>query len=188
MRLIFEPIIFGALLGFAWLIHLVSTGLCFVMDSPTSKKLIRNLIATCIFAAICWSLLLAGFIYKHEWLGLHIYFVPSMSMSPTLKPGEFILVDTWIYQEATPKEGDIVIFQYGAENRWLVKRIAYWPDGKLIENNEYFLLGDNKKDSLDSRRLGGIQQDQIIGKVKLVLLGVDQEHQVQSGSLLRTVF
>jgi signal peptidase I len=187
LRLIFEPTMLEVLLGVTGVIYLVSTGLCFVIDSTSATKSTRNLIASCAFAALSWSILVAGFIYKHHWLGIHIYFVPSMSMNPTLKPGEFILVDTWIFQEKSPKEGDVVVFQYSAENHWLVKRIAYWPEGKLTQNNEYFMLGDNTKGSLDSRRLGGVQQDQIIGKVKLVLLGVDQEHQVLAGSFMRMV-
>jgi signal peptidase I len=37
----------------------------------------------------------SGYIYKHHWLGVHLYFVPSMSMYPTLKPP--LWQDSWHY-------------------------------------------------------------------------------------------
>jgi len=32
-------------------------------------------------------------------------------MSPTLKPGQFILVDTWLYINEPIKLGDVVVFK-----------------------------------------------------------------------------
>lgn len=128
-----------------------------------------------------------GFVYKHRWLGLDIYFVPSMSMYPTLKPGEFILVDTWTYQEQLPLEKHIVVFKQGNEPEWLVKRIARWPNGLLNIDGSYYMLGDNAVASMDSRRFGGIPQERIVGKVKLVLLGINAQQQLVGNSYLKPV-
>jgi signal peptidase I len=107
---------------------------------PSAKSLWFKSMATGLFITTSSVLFITGFIYKDTWLGVHIYFVPSMSMHPTLKPGEFILLDTWAYQEIKPQLDDVVVFQQGPINEenehWLVKRISNWPDGKLnhLEN------------------------------------------------------
>jgi nickel-type superoxide dismutase maturation protease len=136
---------------------------------------------------VSFSGLAAGYVYKHQWLGIHIYFVPSMSMHPTLKPGQFILLDTWVYQQQAPEQKDVVVFEHDTENLWLVKRIANWPDEQLQHNDLFYVLGDNPSASRDSRSLGGIEQEQVVGKVKLVLLGIDQKHQFVVGSFLQVI-
>jgi signal peptidase I len=108
-------------------------------------------------------------------------------MNPTLKPGEFILVDTWAYQPQGPQEKDIVVFQQHNTQQWLVKRIATWPNGALIMDGRYYLLGDNASVSHDSRYFGGIPQALIIGKVKLVLVGITHKHQLVDNSYLKNV-
>lgn len=130
--------------------------------------------------------LITGFKTKDRWLGVHIYFVPSMSMHPTLSPGDFILLDTWAYRSASPQQGDVVVFKYLNQLR-LVKRISVWPDGQLQLNGLWYLLGENQQASQDSRSFGGIRSDQIIGKVKLVLLGIDQQHQFVQGRYFKTI-
>jgi len=108
-------------------------------------------------------------------------------MHPTLKPGQFILVDTWAYQQQPPQQKDVVVFEHDTECLWLVKRISNWPDGQFQHNDLFYVLGDNRAASRDSRRFGGIEQEQIVGKVKLVLLGIDQKHQLVADSFLQPV-
>ena len=46
-------------------------------------------------------------------------------MKPTLSPGDFVLVDTWIYKHKKPSKKDIVLFV--RNNDWdhiLIKRIV----------------------------------------------------------------
>jgi signal peptidase I len=184
-RSIFEPSVIQSYLIFVFLIYVFSTVVCIPLK-PIKKTPWRNGIISTLFAAICLSGLTAGFITKDKWLGVHIYFVPSMSMYPTLKPGEFILVDTWQYQTSQPEERDVVVFQH-PQQQWLVKRIGLWPENELNKKDQFYLLGDNTNASQDSRHFGGIEKDHIIGKVKLVLLGINQHHQLQSDSYLRKV-
>jgi nickel-type superoxide dismutase maturation protease len=84
------------------------------------------------------------------------------SMEPQIKNGEQVLVSNLPFLFKNPRVSDIVAFK-DSLNKVLIKRI------KRISKQGYFVEGDNKNDSLDSRRLGEIQQQQIIGKVILKL-------------------
>ena len=57
-----------------------------------------------------------------------------------------------------PKVNDIVAFR-DKEGKVLVKRITG------SHNNNYFVEGDNKRDSLDSKAFGSILKRSILGKV-----------------------
>ena len=80
------------------------------------------------------------------------------SMEPQIQSGQTILVSNISYWFKTPKIHDIVAFRDSA-NKILIKRII------SIRNGKYFLTGDNKNDSLDSRSFGEIDRDKIIGKM-----------------------
>lgn len=78
-------------------------------------------------------------------------------MFPALKPGQDILVFKWAYFFSQPKIGDIVVIRKDGKD--LVKRIHN------ISGQEYFVQGDNQKESTDSRTFGTIKKSQITGKV-----------------------
>lgn len=75
-------------------------------------------------------------------------------MLPTLKPGTDVLVWCWFF---TLKVGDLVAIKY--QGKEIIKRIHY------ILDREYNVIGDNKKESTDSRKFGWIDRKEIIGKV-----------------------
>lgn len=79
-------------------------------------------------------------------------------MLPTLKEGQDVLVWCWFY---TPRVGDIVIVQSakGKVQREIIKRIV------KIDRQRFYIEGDNKDESTDSREFGPIKKEQIIGKV-----------------------
>lgn len=81
----------------------------------------------------------------------------------------------------------MVVFQQNSAQLWLVKRIAMWPNGLLNIDGNYYMLGDNASASMDSRRFGGIPQEGILGKVKLVLLGINAQQQLVENSYLKPV-
>ena len=83
------------------------------------------------------------------------------SMSPTYKENDKVIVSPIPQFFTKPKKGDVVIFE--KFNRFYIKRIKKIKDGK------YFLVGDNKKDSEDSRRFGSVSRQQIKGKVIIKL-------------------
>ena len=79
------------------------------------------------------------------------------SMQPTYQENDNVLVSSIPVLFAKPKNGDVVVFE--KFNRLYVKRI------KSVKEGKYFLVGDNKSDSRDSRRFGEVKREQIKGKV-----------------------
>lgn len=113
--------------------------------------------------------------------------VEGSSMLPTLKNGEILLLKKY---DKSIERFDIVVLNYNGQK--LVKRVIGLPgetvvykDNKLYINNEeikdiqtgyrtndfsyvvsegaYFVLGDNRIDSLDSRIIGEISKERIEG-------------------------
>jgi signal peptidase I len=138
---------------------------------------------------------------------LESYFVPSTSMSPTLMPGDRIMVNKLA---STIHRGDIVVFHAVPADKGgpptLVKRVIGLPgetissvggtvliDGKPLaqpwlpvlagecteqsENikptkiapDHYFVMGDCRGDSDDSRYFGTVPDSNIVGKVDLII-------------------
>lgn len=81
------------------------------------------------------------------------------SMFPLYKAGDMVLVNKFAYFLNNPKRGDIVILTDPRDKRVVLKRIA------KIANKKYYVLGDNEKESTDSRTFGWIRKEQVVGKV-----------------------
>ena len=79
------------------------------------------------------------------------------SMEPALLAGDSVLVSSVPFLFVKPKMGDIIAFK--KEGKIFIKRIIKKDEKK------YFVKGDNKKDSLDSRRFGWVERKEIVGKV-----------------------
>ncbi|MCP4992143.1 MAG: S26 family signal peptidase [Colwellia sp.] len=191
-RLIFSPEYIIALVIVSLTTYLLSSVLCLYLKPQREMKKLTKFLATSIYSFTVVIGLFLGFSYKDSWLGVHLYFVPSMSMYPTLKPGQFILVDTWIYNKKSTSLSDIVVFKQTEtiekqQVTWLVKRIANWPQGQLQKNGLFYLLGDNNSASHDSRSFGGIKQENIVGKVKLVLFDIDNKQHPKEDTWLQPV-
>lgn len=84
-------------------------------------------------------------------------------MSPLLQPGNFVLVINYFPVFFKPRKGDVIACVSPVDGKILIKRIT------KIENNSFFVEGDNKTASTDSRKFGMIDKDSIIGKVIFVL-------------------
>ncbi|MGI8670679.1 MAG: nickel-type superoxide dismutase maturation protease [Aridibacter sp.] len=85
------------------------------------------------------------------------YLVEGNSMLPTLKDGDKVLVD----KQAKIEVGDIVVAKHPLEQvSEVMKRVE-----RITEHGSYFLVGDNLKESTDSRHYGAVTKDYIKGKV-----------------------
>ncbi len=86
--------------------------------------------------------------------------VKGDSMYPTISEGSIVFVSFIKYLFTNPKVGDIIVVKTNKFNNIpILKRVSD------IKNNEYYILGDNLNDSLDSRKFGYIRKQDIVGKV-----------------------
>ncbi len=117
-------------------------------------------------------------------------------MDPTLSEGETMILNK-IGLKKGIKRFDIIVVNAGSD--YIIKRVIAMPgetiayiDGKLyingkymedkyslsktedfdvvkLQDNEYFVMGDNRAISKDSRIIGPITENQIEGKTNLVI-------------------
>lgn len=81
-------------------------------------------------------------------------------MQPTIKDGTAVLVNRLAYLLKKPKIGDIVVLK---RQKYIIKRIA--AINPSADGEQVFVIGDNQKESNDSRHFGWIGKDNILGKV-----------------------
>ncbi len=178
------------------------------MSSATSppsappKSIVREYFETIV---VCVMILLfaRGFVFIQSK-------IPTISMLETLKVGDYILVDRWLYGAPgdTPRwwlgqreirRGDVVVFRFPEDTDVdFVKRViglpgetvemragvvyvdgepleepyvlpenfepgAYWGP-KVVPADHYFMLGDNRDDSRDSRAWGFVPRSLVKGR------------------------
>lgn len=78
-------------------------------------------------------------------------------MEPIIKDNALSVVSGIPYLLGKPKKGDIVLCNI--KNTYFIKRIH------RVKNNEYYVAGDNKNDSYDSRAFGYVNRKKIIAKI-----------------------
>lgn len=142
-----------------------------------------------------WSVLLY-FVFARYVIGLGI--VTDISMLPTLRAGDYFLINQYAYQLHPPARGDIVVLRRSQfDSDQYVKRVIGLPgetlrlaggrvflNGRRLEEpyamgwtgpalgpihlapQTYFVLGDNREQSEDSRQFGAIPRAGIEGKIK----------------------
>lgn len=122
-------------------------------------------------------------------------------MNPTLNDKDIMILDEISYRFSEIERFNIVVVK--EENEYLIKRIIGLPgekieykdnklyiDGKYVKEDfkhmetmdfsttlgedEYFIMGDNRTNSTDSRIFGPISRDEIIGKTSLTILPISR--------------
>ena len=97
-------------------------------------------------------------------------------MKPTLRAGELVMIHAHAYRTRSPRLHDIVAARPAVlGGRAIVKRIIGMPhdviqrDGRQwhLRDDQFFLAGDYPADSLDSRQVGPITREELIGPVQV---------------------
>lgn len=123
------------------------------------------------------------------------FFVRGASMEPTFHDGEYLIIDQLSYRFREPRWGEVIVFRYPQNpSQFFIKRVIGLPgetvrirDGRVVGLDEssylaadvrtggqmdvvlgageYFVLGDNREASSDSRSWGPLPRNDIIGRV-----------------------
>jgi signal peptidase I len=163
-----------------------------VLSQPSIRlaRLRRGVVVACEIALL--ALLGVAFFFR-------LPQVSGLSMEPRIRAGEFVLIDTLSYRFGPVRRGDIVAFRHGGSEAYLKRVIALpgeriaivngnvQIDGAPLQENyvryrdkrsepatvvpagEYYVLGDNRDNSDDSRDWGFVPSSAIIGKAWLAL-------------------
>ena len=124
--------------------------------------------------------------------------VDGGSMDNTLENGQLVLINKFIYRFDDINRFDIVVINNDADSDKIIKRVIGLPNeiieyrdnilyinGQKVEaeigfidtedfiaktgEKEYFVLGDNRPISKDSRYFGSFKKDKILGRVTIRL-------------------
>ncbi len=118
------------------------------------------------------------------------FIVSGSSMLPTFIDGDYLIVDELSYHFEAPARNDVIVFHYPKdESKFFIKRIiglpsetinqatgrpasAGAPGSLTLASDEYFVMGDNRSASSDSRVWGPVKYREIQGRVLIRLLPV----------------
>lgn len=126
------------------------------------------------------------------------YVVEGVSMYPTLANHERIVVNKWVYYMRNPNYGDVIVLHANDTEDYIKRIIGVEGDelelfngvlyrnGKIVEEpyineltvgnfskvkvppDSYFVMGDNRNRSMDSREIGFISKNSVVGRAEFV--------------------
>jgi len=212
LALVVTPGIPSFVLGVMLLIGTLVLWLVMLFQSYRPIKRIGSL-GWCGFVVVA---LVLNAVCAYPTLFVQAFKVPTGSMSPTIMPGDRLVVETLTYKFAEPQRGDIVVFATKGipglrEDTSYIKRVAGVPGDRIrieppnlvvndtvvsnqlvssgfagfkaayaesnsvasltntateivLGTDEYYVLGDNTPNSLDSRYWGPLPRSNIVGR------------------------
>jgi nickel-type superoxide dismutase maturation protease len=96
--------------------------------------------------------------------------IEGPSMSPTLEPGDWALA----VAVGRLRRRDVVVIEHPTRPGFeVVKRIIALPGeltsvGRLLRSDEFWVEGDNRGASTDSRQFGPVTRDRVRARIRLV--------------------
>jgi signal peptidase I len=158
-----------------------------------------------ILREIVETLLLTLFIFWIVNTATGRYRVQGHSMMPTLKEGEYLIINKLSYYLEEPERGDIVVLHYPRDrSREYIKRIIGLPGDQVeisngqvrvngvpltepylngtptysdqtweVPEDSFFVMGDNRNNSSDSRSWSFLPRSDIVGKASVIYWGVE---------------
>lgn len=163
------------------------------------KEIIKEIL---ILVVIVFGIVIPFRVYVAE-----PYLVDGLSMDPTFKSGDYLIVDKISREAKKPERNSVIVFRYPDNpEKNFIKRVIGLPgetiivrdntvkiinkenpDGFLLDQSyvthkssytaerrlgdtEYFVMGDNRTDSFDSRYWGALDEKFILGKPLVQLL------------------
>ncbi len=132
------------------------------MQATTKQKILSIVIVVFICALFLRIFVIEGFVVSGD------------SMEPTIHSGEFVFINKVAYWWTEPAHGDIVVVIPRIYPNKILKRVIGLPGERLngtttsaivLDPKEYYVMGDNRNVSIDSRELGPIDKWSIKGKV-----------------------
>ncbi len=116
---------------------------------------------TLYLSAIALALATAAFFADTK-----VFVVTGGSMYPTYQDGQRVLVERFFWHLTGLRAGDVVVFDDPRGRASLdIKRVSDTP----AERGTYYLLGDNARNSTDSREWGSVPGSYILGRVIMKL-------------------
>jgi signal peptidase I len=86
---------------------------------------------------------------------MEAFWIPSGSMIPTLKIGDRVLVNKFIYRFTEPRRGDIIVFEsVDNSNEDLIKRVVGLPGDKIaVRGGKLFVNGKPQREPYTYKKL-----------------------------------
>lgn len=125
-RLVLDPIGFRVLLACVLTI-LVGGAFHSAVIEFLDKDISRNWKHAFLFAGAYFAVAVLLFANRAATLGYETFRMPAGSMTPTLLRGDYMVVDTWLFDEEDPANGDIVVFELPDSGIKYIKRVAGVP-------------------------------------------------------------
>ena len=132
------------------------------------------------------------------------FLVSGASMEPTFDNRDYLIIDEITYRFREPERGEVIVFRYPQDPKvYFIKRIVGLPGDRVVIKNgkvvvysggqeikisgdtngsvdrtlgegQYFVLGDNRYNSFDSRNWGPVPRENIIGLTRLKIFPINE--------------